>query len=176
MNYLFPLESQDPTPFPAENGLPHPDNNAGEEKVGGIKKDHCQIFKTSAIHGMTDLVPQEASDLQQQFPSENCPPQPDFKSELVITPRMELSIRHIVREQLASIGLSKLPASAVAVLASKLAAQARSQAAHSITPRAAARALLSAACVLKTGSHRAPTVAKNLSPRGIEVVRPINNF
>lgn len=58
-----------------------------------------------------------------------------------------LSVSHIVRERLAALDLAQIPPRALAILAQKLEGHLRRIAAKTITPRAAARAVLASAQV-----------------------------
>ncbi len=57
------------------------------------------------------------------------------------------SVSYIVRERLTALGLAQIPPRALAILAQKLEEHLRRIAAKTITPRAAARALLASAQV-----------------------------
>lgn len=57
------------------------------------------------------------------------------------------SVSHIVRDRLAVLGLAQIPPGALAILIQKLEGQVRNFAAKTITPRAAARAVLASAQV-----------------------------
>ena len=57
------------------------------------------------------------------------------------------SVSHIVRERLTALGLAQIPPGALAILIRKLEGQVRNFAAKTITPRAAARAVLASAQV-----------------------------
>lgn len=72
------------------------------------------------------------------------------------------SISHIVRERLTALGLAQIPPGALAILIRKLEGQVRNFAAKTITPRAAARAVLASAQVkaVPTGSINGGTATE----------------
>lgn len=84
---------------------------------------------------------------------------------IVLVPRKgEISITKIVRERLATLGLSQIPTGALALLAQKLSLHTQNQALRSITPRAVARAILATTSPVTTTSHCTKEVAQSPKP------------
>ena len=104
-------------------------------------------------------LPEEEHSLERHLSA------PGQSSVNKVAAKMEHSILKIVRERLTALGLAQIPPSAVSVLASKLAHQAREQAVRSITPRAVARAILAPTSGYKSTSPASEEVSQNLSPK-----------
>jgi len=99
-----------------------------------------------------------ASQQAELFPKKNVLALDRIRIKVIKQGMEQITIPRIVRERLAALGLSQLPPAAVTHLVAKLAAQVRTQAARSITPRAVARAVLASAPVAKSSSQPVPEV------------------